>query len=131
MQRESDGPEEVEKAREALCERVLGRAVEGNQLRPEGVEDRYVFSPGATIEEIGTDEGRNDLAQPARERTWFRVTYPSKDHALFDTTGRPIRTLDVAVNVSAEGAVLKASVVGNVEINRASVCCDWGEDKGE
>jgi len=114
---------EAEKA--ALCARIRDRAVEGNQLRPEGIEDQYVFVPGARLEPVAVDEGWADLEQPVRQRVWIRVTYANRRHALRDETGLPVKAVTVGVNVSPEGLVLKAEVVGNVDILRETLSYDW------
>jgi hypothetical protein len=94
--------------------------VEKNQLRPEGVEDQYVFCSGARVEPVGTEGGRADLDRPARSRTWFRVTYPSRARALRDAQGMALQSIVVGVNVSTNGLIMKANVIGNTEINGES-----------
>lgn len=113
-----------------LRERVSDRRVEGNRLRAEGVEDQYVFAAGATLEPIGADAGRDNLESATRDRTWIRVTYPSRREALRDGKGIPIRSIVVGVNVSPEGLVLKANVVGNLDINWESISYDWDRQSG-
>ena len=119
-----------DEARGRLRDRIGDRRVEGNQLRPEGVEDQYVFVNGATLEPIGLDPGRRGLEQPTKDRTWIRVTYPSRRGALRDDKGIPIRCVTVGVNVSSEGLVLKANVIGNLDIDWESISYDW-EDRGD
>jgi len=117
----SHDPAQLEEVRQDLFRRVLVRDLEGGQLRPEGVEDRYVFAPGVTLMPVAVDNGRDDLAQDVSGRAWIRVVYPSARSALFDETGSPIRSIDVGVNVSLQGKILKAAVVGNLEINHGSI----------
>jgi len=128
--RGSDDPAELAAAREQLRRRILSRTLEGNRLRPEGVEDIYVFAPGARIELLFSDtreDARDDeLACPVRERTWLRVTYPDAAVALRDEAGRPVRSIVVGVDVSPDGFIVKAGVFGNVEIDRESIALDWG-----
>lgn len=112
---------DVEAVREQLCAELQDRSLEGNRLRPEGVEDRYVFAPGVTIEFVRADAGRSDLSRPVRGRAWLRVEYPAADRALSDQTGRPLKALTVGVNVTREGYVAKAGVVGNLEIDYGSL----------
>ena len=114
-----------DEARARLRERISDRRVEGNLLRPEGVEDQYVFVSGATVEPIGFDPGRTGLEQPTKDRTWMRVTYPSRRGALRDDKGIPIRSITVGVDVSTEGLALKANVIGNLDIDWESISYDW------
>lgn len=121
----SSDPNEESKAREELCRRWLERTPEGNQLSPEGIEDAYVFTPGAEVTVIGVDDGREDLDKPVRERTWLEVRYPTKFRALHDQEGNPIQSLTVGVNISRDGYVLKAGVLGNLDIDFDSVSYHW------
>ncbi len=122
---ESGDDEAVEQERERLEERAVERSLEGNQLQVEGIEDAYVFAPGSTLEFIRTDGSSQGLERPVQRRVWLRVTYPSPMRALLDTQGRPIRSLVAGVNVSNDGMVLKAGVVGNVEIDYRSLSYEW------
>ena len=115
------GAEAEQSARLELMARVSDRSVAGNHLVEGGVADQYVFRPGAQVEVIRADEGREDLHRPAACRAWLRVTYPLPENALLDVLGLPVRELTVGVNVDASGYVLKASVYGNVEIDWDSV----------
>ena len=119
------GGEENDKIRGELCDKMQNRPSEGNQLRKEGVEDQYVFAPGATFEWVRADAGRTDLDTPVKRRTWIRVTFPKRSRALTDRTGRPIHSIVVGVNVSADDCVLKANVIGNLEIDTGSIKFDW------
>lgn len=127
----SDEPDDLAAAREQLREDILSRTLEGNRLRPEGVEDKYVFAPGARIELLGSDkreDARGDpLACPVKERTWLRVEYPIATAALRDEAGRPIRSIVVGVDISPDGYVLKAGILGNVELDRNGISLDWGK----
>lgn len=104
-------------SRLALSRTLGDRSSSGNRLADTGVEDQYVFTPGAVIEVVAHDEGRDDLEQPARERVWLRVQYPDSVHSLFDDMGLPIRSVVVGVNVSEDGYVLKANVEGNLDVD--------------
>jgi hypothetical protein len=130
VQLSSSAPEDEETARAELRSDILLRTLEGNRLRPEGVRDKYIFAPGARFEVIGSDKrenGRDDpLTCPVKERTWLRVVYPNAATALRDEMGRPIRSIVVGVNTSPEGYVLKAGVLGNVEIQYDTISLDWG-----
>lgn len=108
-------------AREELCERVLDRRVEDNRLRAEGVRDAYVFTPGAKVTAVARDEGRDDLAKPVDYRIWIEVEYPMESQALHDDAGRPIRSLRAGLNISPEGFVLKAGVLGTAELDWESI----------
>ena len=115
----------VSAAREDLCRQVQTRAPEGGQLRDEGIEDQYVFVPGAAFTVDRVDAGRDDLEKPCEGRAWIRVTYPSPSRGLRDRKGLSIHTLLVGVNLSRDGQVLKAGVRGNLEIDWDSVSTDW------
>ena len=121
----SAAPEEIAGAVEALKARSRERSEDGNQLREEGVEDQYIFAPGAMVEAVGVDEGRDDVERPAKDRTWVRVTYPGRPAALRDPDGLPIRSLVVGINVSEDGLVLKAAVAGNLDIDWNSIQTGW------
>jgi hypothetical protein len=119
-----------QEARAALARRVCDRKVEGNRLRPEGIEDQYVFAGDAKIEPAGLDAGRPNLEQPTKDRTWIRVTYPLRRTALRDDKGIPIRSIVAGINVSTGDLVLKANVIGNLDIDRRSISYDWKTDGG-
>ncbi len=126
---EAGESDEVDVARDGLCKKMQVRLVERNQLQTEGIEDQYLFSPGADLEVAGTDDGRQHLARRVWERTWIRVSYPSRHCAPRDELGRPIKSLLVGVNVSADGRVLKSGVLGNLDIDRDSIVYDWESDQ--
>ncbi|MFO7977002.1 MAG: hypothetical protein R6V12_20515 [Candidatus Hydrogenedentota bacterium] len=113
-------PADEEGARAELRRDILTRTLEGNRLRPEGVKDKYIFAPGAKLSVVGSDKGEHlcdgALSCPVKERTWLRVVYPNPVTALRDEMGRPIRSIVVGVNISDEGYVVKAGVLGNLEI---------------
>lgn len=121
----------LEAIREELRTRIQERPVEGNRLRPEGIEDGYVFAPGAAFAFVSSDKGRENLSKPVHERAWLRVTYPVPDSAPCDERGKSIRSMRVGVNVSPDGYVIKAGVVGNLDIDRKSVSCEWDGKQGE
>jgi len=125
VQMASADPSAREAARAKLRARLDQRSIEENQLRPEGVEDQYVFTADATIETLAVDEGRSDLERAVKNRTWFRVAYPERGRALRDDKGIPIRSLAVGVNVSVDGFVLKGNVIGNLDIDWDSMSSDW------
>ena len=109
----------------SLRRRSSQRLAEGNRLRPEGIEDQYVFAGGVTVTPVGIDAGRDDLERPVKDRTWVRVTFPDRSTALRDEAGLPIRSLVAGINVSEDGFVLKANVVGNLEIDADSIQTFW------
>lgn len=125
-----DSKGDVEQVRRELCEAIQDRAIEGNRLRPEGVEDRYLFAPGTELEPLFMDRGRDDLEQPVGGRLWVQVTFPLPSRALCDEHGRPIRSIRVGVNVSRDGYILKASFIGNLDLDRGSISYDWDVDQG-
>ena len=122
--------EELEAARQALCRQITHRTIEGNQLTAEGVEDQYFFAPGVALELVGIDEGAASLKRPVAERSWIRVTYPHRRRALRDEGGRPIRSIVVGVNVSEDGYILKAGVIGNLDVDRESIRYSWPRPEG-
>jgi hypothetical protein len=127
---EKSGDEAVEALRQELQSRIVERPVEGNRLGSEGVEDAYVFAPGTEVRFVSSDKGHEELSQPVRERVWVRVTYPAQETALRDESGKPIRSITVGINVSSDGFVVKAGVVGNLDIDRKSISYEWGENQG-
>lgn len=110
-------------AREELIARMEDRSPSSvdNQLLAEGVEDWFVFSPYCTMAAESVDAGRRDLEAPADSRTWIRVTYDSPITALRDSLNLPIHSLLAGVNTSASGGVLKANVIGNLDIDLESI----------
>lgn len=122
---QTENPETRAQARTELINRLRDRSVEQNQLRPEGVEDGYLLSPQARVTAVGTDKGRSDLERPVKSRTWYEVVYVERHRALRDPAGSPIHSLRVGVNVSTDGYVLKASVVGNLDVDWNSLRYDW------
>lgn len=120
-----NGNKAVERVRSELCDRIQRRTPEGNQLRREGVEDQYVFAPGVRLEVVREDAGRSDLEEPVKRRTWIRATFPTRPRALSDEAGRPIRSMVVGVNLSPDGCVVKANVIGNLEIDPGSLRYNW------
>ena len=125
VQMEHADPSARESARARLRERLDTRSLEENQLRAEGVEDQYVFTPDAVVVTVAVDEGQTKLERAVKSRTWFRVTYPARNRALRDDKGIPIRSVTVGVNVSADGFVLKSNVIGNLDIDWDSISSDW------
>lgn len=127
-QTQAGGAEAQEAVRRALAQGLAEQHLADNQLREEGVEDAYVFAPGTVLEFLGQDTGAGPLERPVAERLWIRVTYPSRAQALRDPKGLPIHALRVGVNVSSDGFVLKANIIGNLDIDWNSIRYDWGPD---
>ena len=121
----------VERERLRLQERLGDRSPGGNQLLPAGIEDQYVFSPGAEMEIVGLDEGRDGLERPVAQRTWIRVTFPERSRALRDEANLPIRSLVAGVNVSHEKQVLKAGIIGNLDIAHESISYGWPKRRAD
>jgi len=119
-------PERVTEIRETLCRSLNDRRLEGNRLTEEGMEDQYVLPPGAEIAYIRSDAGRTDLERAAAARVWAKVTYPRRERAPLDLAGAPIRSLVVGINTTSDAYILKAAVVGNLEIDWESIDIDWG-----
>ena len=127
VQARDEGAETREAERVRLRTQLSGRTMAGNQLRPEGIEDQYVFVPGAAVETIAVDEGQPGLEPSAESRTWFKVTFAKRSQALRDSVGIPIRSIAVGVNVSPDGFVLKGSVIGNLDVDVDWISYDWDE----
>ena len=133
---ESAGEDVVETAWDALCAKALDRAVEGNLLVPEGIEDQYVFAPGAELNVAGVDAGRDDLDRPVAKRVWIRVTFARQQTAPLARAEEggemmAVRALTVGVNLSKDGGlVVKAGVVGNLDIDMDSLSFDWSSERG-
>lgn len=122
---ETEGAEAVERERDALMATFGARTLDENYLKDTGVEDQYVFTPGARVTFSAVDTGRADLEKPVARRTWFLVEFPAREKALLDGDSIPIRSLRAGVNVSHDGFVLKASIIGNLDIDWASIRYDW------
>lgn len=122
---QTEGAASIAVEKDRLIADLGTRTVADNRLTDEGVEDQYVFSPGAEIEYESVDAGREGLDAPAARRTWLRVTYPLREKALLDGDGLPVRSLRVGINVSHDGFVLKGNVIGNLDIDWESIMYDW------
>lgn len=122
---QSEGADGLAAEQERLIRELGTRTLEDNRLSDEGVEDQYVFSPGATIEYDSVDNGRDDLDVATARRIWLKVSYPTREKALLDREGVPIRSVIVGINVSPDGHVLKANVFGNLDIDWSSIKYDW------
>ena len=120
----------VEHARQELMAGLSRRTAAGNQLTEEGIEDQYVFAPGSRLEVVRVDAGRHGLEAPVEKRVWMRVTYPQRTRAVRDLANVPIRSLVAGVNVSSEGLVLKANIVGNLDIDWSALAYGWDADTG-
>jgi hypothetical protein len=116
---------------ERLCAELSDRRVEGNQMQRQGVEDNYVFAPGSEIVVVRTDSGLASLGTKVKERIWLKVTYPATSMALRDESASPIRSLVAGVNVSVDNTVLKAGIIGNLEIDENSIDTRWVVPPGE
>jgi hypothetical protein len=119
-------PEAVAAARDALCSGLLDRTPEGNQLSPEGIEDKYLLQQDATIEAVAVETGGDALEKPVSRVVWLRVTYGDVRTAPRGEGGRPLKSLLAGVPVSADGYVLKGGVRGNLVIDWDSIAYDWG-----
>jgi hypothetical protein len=121
----SDGADAIRSERERLCARITNRAIGQGRLTAEGIEDQYIFRPGAKIEVQARDDGMTGLDKPVEYRVWFTVTFGSINSAIFDESGRAIRSMRIGVNVSPDGYILKAGVTGNTEIDWSAIDYDW------
>ncbi|MBI2434126.1 MAG: hypothetical protein HYV26_14815 [Candidatus Hydrogenedentes bacterium] len=115
--------------RKRLVDKLSEWTVSENQVRAEGIEDQYIFSPGSTLAAVRVDGGRPDLEAVSVRRVWLRVTYPEQTRAPRDMENRVLRSLTVGVNVSEAGRVLKANVLGNLEIDWSSALFEWGNPR--
>ena len=124
-------PEHVFDVRKELCRSLTDRRIEGNRLAEEGMEDQYVLPPGSRVTLVSVDEGRDDLERPVASRAWVGVIYSRKDRAPLDLDGLPIRSLLAGISTTSDSYVLKAAVVGNLEIDYESIGTDWTVTLGE
>jgi len=120
-----NSPDGVSAVRQELCDGITKRVRGGNQLRSEGVEDQYVFTPMAKVEVAALEPGRQDLSKASMGRVWLEVSYPVPTQALEDDNGTPIKSLRVGVSMSNDGYVLKAGAIGNLEIDFDSISYNW------
>lgn len=132
VQSHSADPSARETERAELRSELASRPSEGNLLAAEGIEDKYVFTPEAVVKVVDKDEGQADLERPVASRTWFEVTYPQRETALRDERGLPVKSTVVGVSVSTDGFVLKANVIGNLDVDADFVSYAWniGEQGG-
>ena len=125
VHRETGDAAAAARAREELIRGLKDNSPAGNRLRREGIEDQYILTPDAVLEPMGRDAGLDNLAQPSTERLWLKVTYPAPPRAPLDAQGLPIHAVTVGINVSESGQVMKAGIVGNLEIDWTSLVFDW------
>lgn len=114
-------PAAVEQTREEICADMQERPVEQNVITPEGIEDKFAFPPGASIEVVRRDQGHPGLDEPLSHRTWLRVRYPVERYAPRDQLGRIVQSMVVGVNVSEQGMIVKAGVRGNIEVDESAI----------
>lgn len=112
--------------RDELCVFASTRNPAGNRLSEAGIEDQYIFRPGSVIEFLGSDEGNRSLDEPVASRAWLHVTYDVERGAPMDAAGNTIGAITVGANVSEGGKVLKANVIGNLEIVFETITLDSG-----
>ncbi len=123
--RAQNGPLTTADARDDLCGRLAASRSQRNGLRREGIEDAEVFVPDARVEVMHVDRGRDDLSETVAQRVWLRVRYPNPETAPRDATGQAIASLVAGLNFSPEGLVVKAGIIGSLELDETSVSCDW------
>jgi hypothetical protein len=116
--------EAVAAARGELIQRLSARVGEDNRLGPEGIEDQYVFAPGTKVTAVGKDAGHAGLEPLPVERVWMRVVFTSKVEAPVDKQGRPVCAMTVGINLDSTGRVIKAGIIGNLDISQTSIVCD-------
>lgn len=117
--------EEMAADRSRLCETFCTREEDGFQVVDEGVRDPYLFFPGVEYSFVGQDEGREDLEVPVAARAWIALRFPSPTRCLRDPDGRAISGITVGLNMTADGLVAKAGVLGNAELQWESVRYSW------
>jgi hypothetical protein len=115
----------VDDVRKQLCDRIASGRDERNCLRPEGIEDAQVFLPGARVEVLRVDRGRADLSETVAQRVWLKVRYANPESAPRDQTGHAIVSLVAGLNFSPEGRVVKAGVIGSLELDPSSISIEW------
>jgi hypothetical protein len=116
VQMESTEPAEYAKVRRELRRRIEQRDIEGNQVEPEGIEDRYVFCPGAEVRELASGDVAPEEAAAGARMYWLQVSFPKVDKAPLNRNGKPVESMIVGVCVSKDGRVLKRGIAGNLEI---------------
>lgn len=122
---QAESPEKLKRVRHEMCSTLQDRTDQDNRLSVHGVADQYILVPGVRVEAVDVDSGRSDLAKPVANRTWIRVEFPMESQALRDLEGRPLRSLRAGINVSTDGYVLKAGVIGNLDIDWDSFNYAW------
>ncbi len=123
--RASDAVAEEQAAREDLCQKIHRVPPDRSELSEGGVDDAALFTPLAEVELVSVDPGADDLEAPSAGRVWLRVRYPGPNDALRDASGRSIKTIRAGLTLSPEGRVIKAGIVGNVEIDTESEPVYW------
>ena len=131
LERAARTGEGSETARAVLMDALSEHEDARNQLKYEGIEDQYIFAPGAQCSVLGADVGRDDLVRPVAMRVWIQVRFPEPRWALRDLNNLAVRSLVVGVNVSEDGYVLKANIIGNLDIRWNSIAYNSNEEMGE
>jgi hypothetical protein len=116
-----DALDAVDRARQRLCDAIEAPGEGPQRLVAEGIEDVHLFVPGAEIEPLALEPGSNDLAKPAIECLRLRLSYPQGVAAPRDDEGRRIDSIVVGIHLSEDGYVLKAGIIGNVELDWSSI----------
>lgn len=115
----------VDGVRAELCGRITGVMGGPATVRNEGIDDAAVLVPSAQIEFVRVDGGLSDLGDLVSHRTWLRITYPDPHDAPRNRNGRPLKSLLAGVNIAQNGQVLKAAIIGNLELRPQAVWSEW------
>lgn len=118
-------PEAFAAEQARFCEGFFSRDAAGFAFAAEGIDDPYLFFPDVKYAVVGQDSGRPDLGVPVASRVWLEVSFPSPTRCLTDSDGRAISGLTVGLNLTPDGLIAKASVVGNAEIQWESLRYSW------
>jgi hypothetical protein len=121
----ADPAAEERAAREALCADIRNLPKDRRVITDGGAEDPALLTGLSRVDFVSVDPGREDLESPVAGRVWLRVRYPSAGEAPVDEIGRPIRTIRVGLTLTPDGHVVKAGVVGNMELDDESSVVYW------
>lgn len=113
--------EDIATAKSDLCTLALERRSDEAMITSEGIHDKYIFPPGAIARPLRSDAGLDYLAKPVSYRLWFEVSYEGVELPPRGSEGRPITKMRVGLNVSDDGYILKAGVLGTAEVNEDSI----------
>ncbi|MGC8738711.1 MAG: hypothetical protein ACP5UA_08715, partial [Candidatus Hydrogenedens sp.] len=122
--------QKIEKEKERIAKEINSRDINKNYLTPEGVEDKYIFTPEAKITIVGIDDIGPFIDKRIKEMVWVNVEYPKPAKALRNEKQIPIKSLVCALSTNNNGKIIKSSIIGNAKIDFSSIKL-WYSMKGE